>query len=132
MPHQNDTLFSPPPVYAVEADIEALRALAAMAGTSAPGASLYRQEFERLSILTDDRAPFIVRLGSTVTYRDLRTKRERTVEVVRPDRADSDENRVSVLSPIGAALLGLARDAVFRWTDVDGRLRAVKVLALHA
>ncbi len=126
-----DTMFSSPPVFASPADAANLKAVAAMAGTASFGASLFLKEFNRMSVCADQHYPRFVRLEDAVTYRDLRTKAERRVWVVRPDRASAEDNRVSVLSPIGAALIGLSSDAVFRWTEPDGRLRAIKVLNIE-
>ena len=128
----NDTMFSRPQVQATATDLARLRSLVQMAGTEAPGAGLFKEEFARLKIVADDLAERFVRLGSRVSYRDLSTKRERGVRVVRPEDADADGNWVSVLSPIGAALIGLSAGAIFRWADADGRLRVIKVLDVEA
>lgn len=132
MPILNDTMFSRPHVQATATDLARLRSLVPMAGTDAPGAGLFREEFARLKIVADDLAERFVRLGSCVRYRDLSTKRERDVRVVRPEDADTGGNWVSVLSPVGAALIGLSAGAIFRWADPDGRLRVIKVLKVAA
>ncbi len=36
-----------------------------------------------------------------------------------------------MLSPLGAALIGLMENAIFRWSEADGRLRAVKVVSIE-
>ncbi|MBS0490245.1 MAG: GreA/GreB family elongation factor, partial [Proteobacteria bacterium] len=79
---------------------------------------------------TDRRSKF-VRLGSKVTYRDLILKRDRTVRVGLPGEADVDENRISVLAPVGAALIGLSVGDVFRWEAPDARLREIEVLSIE-
>lgn len=124
----NDTMFARPPVYATAEDLAALQVLARR-DASAPGAELLRQELRRLASAEAASGRF-VRLGDVVCYRDLRTKRERRVRLVRPDETQADENWVSVLSPVGAALIGLTEGTVFRWLEPDGRTRAVKVLAI--
>ena len=63
-------------------------------------------------------------------YKDLRSKRRRCIRLVRPGRENADESEVSLLSPIGSALVGLAAGSVFRWAGPDGRLRAIKVLEI--
>lgn len=50
----------------------------------------------------------VVRMGSRVAYRDEATGRVRQVTLVYPHEADIDLNRISVLSPVGAALIGLS------------------------
>jgi len=129
MPNLNDTMFARPPVYASAEDAAALASLAAGAGQTHPGGALLAEEVQRLTVGVPKDVSY-VKLGAWVAYRDLRTKRERHVRIVRPEEADPEENHVSVLSPLGAALIGLPCDAIFRWSGPDGRLRAVKVLRI--
>lgn len=124
----NDTMFARPPVYVRRADVPELWRIAAAARKLTPEADLFVQEFDRLSVAPEAAEDHFVRLGSSVLYKDLRTKRQRRVRLVRPGQENGDENQVSLLSPIGAALIGLAAGAIFRWAGLDGRLRAIKVL----
>jgi len=128
LPPLNDTMFARPPVYVRRADLSELWRIAADAQKSAPEAQLFLEEFERLSIAPEARQDAFVRLGSAVVYKDLRTKRQRRVRLVRPGRENADENEISLLSPIGGALVGLSEGSIFRWMGSDGRLRAIKVL----
>ena len=91
------------------------------------------EELERFAIVSDhaDRRLKFVRLGSLVTYRDLVLQRERTVRVGLPGEADVDENRISVLAPVGAALMGLSVGDVFRWAGPDDRLREIEVMKIE-
>ncbi|CAN7638559.1 GreA/GreB family elongation factor [Phenylobacterium sp. LjRoot219] len=131
MPNLNDTMFARPTVYASEADALELQALASHAGLANPGGALLREEVNRFSVGAPEGLDF-VKLGSWAAYRDLRSKRERRVRIVRPEQANPEENYISVLSPLGAALIGLPQGAIFRWSAPDGQLRAVKVLeVLH-
>ena len=121
-----------PKVRATEADFEKLAAIGSASRSPMPGASILLEERERFSIVpnTDRRSKF-VRLGSKVTYRDLILKRDRTVRVGLPGEANVDENRISVLAPIGAALIGLSAGDVFRWIGADERTREIEVLAVE-
>jgi regulator of nucleoside diphosphate kinase len=126
----NDTMFARPPVYVRRSDLPELWRIAAKARKTAPEADLFLEEFDRLSVASETNDSCFVRLDSSVVYKDLRTKRQRRVRVVRPGRENPEENEVSLLSPIGGALVGLAPGAIFRWADADGRLRAIKVLEI--
>jgi regulator of nucleoside diphosphate kinase len=53
------------------------------------------------------------------------------VRVSLPRDASIDDNRISVLSPVGAALIGLTAGEAFHWTDPEGRARGVRVLAVR-
>ncbi len=124
----NDTMFARPPVFVRRSDLSELWRIAATARKSATEAHLFLEEFDRLSVAPETSDGGFVRLDSLVVYRDLRTKRQRCVRVVRPGSENPEENEVSLLSPIGSALVGLATGAIFRWSGLDGQLRAIKVL----
>lgn len=70
-------------------------------------------------------------MGSQVTYEQLPEGARRTVTLVFPVDADAGNGRVSVLSPIGLALLGRARGAVVEPQLPDGRQLRIRVLALE-
>lgn len=70
----------------------------------------------------------IVTIGSEVTYRNLSTDRVRTVIVSYPEDADIDQQRISVLTPIGVALLGLSAGATISWVTRDDETRVLEVL----
>ena len=128
MPGLNDTMFARPPVYARRCDLPELWRIAAQARKTPPEAELFLAEFDRLNIAPETKGDAFVRLDSWVVYKDLRTKRQRRVRVVRPGSENSEENEVSLLSPIGAALVGLPEGAIFRWAGPGGGVRAIRVL----
>ena len=67
-------------------------------------------EIARAKLVAPDKLhDDVVTIGSEVTYRDLSSDRMQTVFVVYPEDADIDQHRISVLTPVGVALLGLAR-----------------------
>lgn len=70
-------------------------------------------------------------MGSRVTYEQLPEGARRTVTLVFPVDADAGNGRVSVLSPIGLALLGRAQGAVVEPALPDGRRLRIRVLALE-
>lgn len=118
--------FRKPSVYVTESDFERLSNLAASSDTR--GASMLGDELVRAIVLKDgsSRRNF-VRLNSVVEFTDLMTGQTRRVQVVPPQEADIDQNRLSVLAPVGAALVGLtAGDSIGMSTD-DGRSRVLRV-----
>jgi len=99
---------------------------------TAPGAALLAQEIARAQICAEDEMPArVVRLGSTVRYRDLISGRQRQVRLVMPADADMDRGWVSILSPIGAALIGMPEEQVIAWTEASGDQRRIEVLGLE-
>jgi regulator of nucleoside diphosphate kinase len=113
-----------PPIFVAEADYEELSQLAAASGS--PGAELLSEELQRATLVKAGEPQDFVRLGSTVEYADLTSGRVRKVTLVRPGEADMDADRLSVLAPAGAALIGLRVGDAFSWS-VDGRPRVLVV-----
>jgi regulator of nucleoside diphosphate kinase len=65
-------------------------------------------------------------MNATVRLRDLATKKELTYTLVFPSDADAAQNRISVLAPIGTALIGYRVGDVITW-KVPGGLRKLRV-----
>ena len=65
----------------------------------------------------------VVRMGSRVTYRD-----ETTGRIRYPHEADIDQNRISVLTPIGAALIGLSVGQSMEFQTLKREKRSLTVL----
>lgn len=87
-------------------------------------------ELARARLASDDALPpDTVQMGSTLTYEA--DGRRRTVTLVYPADADIDAGRVSVATPIGAALIGLAEGQSIDWTARDGRQHRLTVLAVE-
>lgn len=70
----------------------------------------------------------VITIGSVVTYRDLDMARTHTVSVVYPENANIEEGRISVLTPVGVALLGLSPGATISWVTRDDETRQLEVL----
>jgi regulator of nucleoside diphosphate kinase len=120
-----------PNIYMSEADHRRLSGLVGFPTEALSGAALLRNELDRAIILgpTDTPRSF-VRIGSIVTYEDCATSRVRTVQLVLPEDANIDENRISALTPVGAALLGLKVGRAFVWGPKD-RARKVRILSVE-
>ena len=71
----------------------------------------------------------VVTMNSDVEYEDEDTSTRRVVRIVYPRDADAERGRVSVLAPIGSALLGLRIGQSIRWPLPDGP-RRLRVLAI--
>lgn len=111
-------------------DHERLAAISAAAATL--GGSILAREVDRARVVDeDDPDQKFVQLHSRIEYVDLTSGRTRVVEVVPPDEADIDQHRVSVLSPVGAALIGLKTGDSYAWTGEDGRPHVLVVVALE-
>lgn len=86
------------------------------------------EELSRATVLPAARMPDnVVRMHSRVTYLDERSGERREVELVFPEEADMASGKVSVLAPVGSALLGLEAGQTIEWPFPDGRVRRLRV-----
>lgn len=74
----------------------------------------------------------VVTIGSRLSYRDELTGRSQQVTLAWPEHADISRGIVSILTPVGVALLGLSAGDRFRWTTRAGEERALTVLTVSA
>lgn len=118
-----------PPVALTASDIEVIEGLLA-SGAATPARSLLETELSRAAVVSDAAARGAARLGDWVEYRTDDDGPVRRVQLVLPVAADIDQNRVSVLSPVGAALIGLKAGARFEWTDTRGRRHRLQLLSV--
>lgn len=117
-----------PQIVVAQSEHRQLLAMAA-AGTSAAADSLL-DEMERARVVPDAKLnPDIVRMGSRVQYR---TEEDdlRDVTLVYPIDADISDGKVSVLTPVGAALIGLRTGQSITWEARDGRKNVLTVLSV--
>lgn len=86
-----------------------------------------KQELDRSEVVPPASVPRgVVTMHSRVRVRDLRTDEPETYTLVYPDEADINEGRLSVLAPLGAALLGTRAGQVVEVAAPAG-LRRIKV-----
>jgi regulator of nucleoside diphosphate kinase len=113
-------------------DHERLSTLARAAAASMPDvASTLADELDRARVLAKGRNPeHIVRMGSEVAFRDDAGKVQ-TVKLVYPDEADISRGKISVLTPIGTALIGLRTGSSITWQTRAGALRRLTVLEVR-
>lgn len=88
-------------------------------------------ELERAQLVDAAKVPAdVVRMGSTVTFKS-DDGHVRTLKLVYPAEESVDAHRISVMTPVGAALIGLAVGQSISWTARDGkhhRLTVTKVI----
>jgi regulator of nucleoside diphosphate kinase len=114
-------------------DYERLSQLARAAADAMPDqASILTEELERAHVVAEGRPERTVCMGSEVAYRDDSTGKVETVTLVYPGDADISRRRISVMTPIGTALVGLGVDDSITWETRSGELRLLTVLHVHA
>jgi regulator of nucleoside diphosphate kinase len=87
-----------------------------------------RAELERAIVVPAEAIPSgTVTLYSCVQYFDEHAGISRQIQIVSPEDADVTRGKVSVLAPVGAALLGLGTGATIDWPFPGGELRRLRV-----
>ena len=88
-------------------------------------------ELDAADVVDSDSIPAdVVTMNSRVSYEDETTGDRREVTIVFPQLSDGSGGRVSVLAPIGTALLGLAVGQTIQWPFPDGRSHRLRVLRI--
>lgn len=125
---------SVPNIVVSDADCDRLMDLATASLERVPEvAEELLSEMERAKVMSEDKVPAdVVRMGSIVTFRsDAGTddgQHELTETLVYPADEDCDTHKLSVMTPVGAALIGLAVGQSISWTARDGRKRRLMVV----
>lgn len=87
------------------------------------------EEIDRAVVHPDGEVPSnVVKLGSEVEFLDETTSITRRVTLVMPADAKVEDGCVSILTPMGAGLIGLRAGQIIDWPGRDGRARSIKVL----
>jgi regulator of nucleoside diphosphate kinase len=90
-----------------------------------------RGELARAEIVLPQEIPAdVITMNSKVALMDLDTQEEEIYTLVYPENANTTEGKVSVLAPIGTAMLGYRVNDVFEWEVPAGRrhLKVDKIL----
>lgn len=119
--------FTKPDIAIPQSDhVRLLRLAETLAQRNAELGNQLFQELERADILPDDTARAVVRMGATLDY-ETEDNERRTVTLVFPQDEDISAGRISVLTPVGIALIGLSTGDVMDWRTRDGRTQRLKV-----
>lgn len=118
-----------PPIQIAEREADALTDLAVAVADRHPVVSaLLLEELDRAEVLPSyEIAADVVTMGATVAFTLEETGERRTVELVYPKDADIAENRISILTPVGAGLLGLRVGQTIAWPDRTGQERLLRI-----
>ena len=127
-----------PPIIVSGMDFDRLERLVAAASPESRTADFLAREIARATIVPSGfLLRGVVAMGSEVEFRDDATGRSRTVNLVYPDQqrdasdqADLDDGKLSVLSPVGAALIGLSVGQSIEWETPTGDRRSLTVLSV--
>ena len=119
-----------PPIVVSDEDYATLSALADSYAQSMPDVTDYLvRELDRAAVVAPDAVPAgVATMHSTMRFRDDVTRKERTVTLVYPGEQDIAEGRISVMTPIGVALIGLRKDQSIAWETRRGEAKGLTIL----
>jgi regulator of nucleoside diphosphate kinase len=87
-------------------------------------------ELQRCKTVESSEMPaFVVTMNSQVSLVDMETGEEMEYTLVFPDEANIEDGRISVLSPVGTAILGYTVGDSVEW-DVPGGKRRIRIAAV--
>jgi regulator of nucleoside diphosphate kinase len=121
-----------PPIVLSEPEADALFELAIAWQSRHPVSTrLLLDELERAAAVPLRELPIdVVTMGSQVVFLDRATGERHSVELVYPGEADMARQRVSILTPVGAALIGMRPGSVIAWPNRQGERRLLEIVAV--
>ena len=118
-----------PRIVVTSSDMERLRTL--IDTTAGDKADALDAELTRAVVVEPTEVPpDVVTMNSRVVYRDEESNETREVTLSYPKDASLEQGRVSVLAPVGAALLGLSVGQEIEWLVPGGRHKRLRILAV--
>jgi len=94
---------------------------------------LIQEELDRATLVEDESLPEnVVSMGSVVTFVDESNGQEMTIRLLYPHdmKIESAYQKVSVLAPVGAALIGLGIGHTIEWPLPNGKTKHLKVTSV--
>lgn len=122
-----------PPIHMLSSESEMVAALALQAEHRQPVvAAMLLEEIERAELHGPTTLPEgAITIGSGIDFVDERSHQMRKVELVLPALANIAEGRISILTPMGAALYGLTAGQSIDWPDLDGHARRIRIVRVR-
>jgi regulator of nucleoside diphosphate kinase len=122
--------YSEPGITLTASDHERLSGLARAALRTMPEAAAnLAEELDRAQVLAKGRQPIdVVGMGCEVEFRDESNGRVHEVTLVYPNEAAIEHGKISVLTPVGTALIGLRMGSSITWETRTGQRRRLTVL----
>lgn len=122
-----------PPITVSTLDAERLeRLLDAMPDVAVSGKAELFEELGRAELVApQDVPPTVVTMNSTVRFRVESSPEEFELTLVYPKDVDDSGSKLSILAPVGSALLGLSQGDEIAWPKPGGgelRVRIVEVV----
>ena len=120
----------PKTIYITERDWDRLERMVSGAG-KAPNIAKLRNELDQATVVPSEEIPSdVVTMNSRVSFRALDTGEESEITLVYPSDADVNRRRISILAPVGAALIGLRVGDEIEWPLPSGKTRTYRIVSV--
>lgn len=118
-----------PQIQMIDSEADSLTTLAISLEDQLPEVSeLLLEEIERAKLHPAGKIPTdVVTMFSTVEFVDEANGTQRTVQLVYPKDADISAGKISIMTPIGAGLIGLREGQSISWPDRSGKKRQLTI-----
>lgn len=121
-----------PPLTLSRLDVERIETLLENTPGGNANVEALGEELLRANIVEPkDMPPDVVSMHSTVLLRNETSGDEREITLVYPNEAGGDGSKVSILAPVGSALLGLRVGDSIDWPMPGGHSAQLHVLSIH-
>lgn len=99
---------------------------------SSPAAEFLEAEILGADVVVDSQFPDdAVAMGSTVTFKRKGSRETSRYSLVYPQQSDIEEKKISILSPVGSALIGLRTGGEIDWPMPNGKLSHFEVVEVQ-
>ncbi len=133
MSYSNENLSDRPKIYLTAAEFDTLVDLTLSAEKRHPKtAALLLAELNRAVLCSAESLPeHTVTMNSIIEFVDEGTGTSRRVQLVYPQSADIGTGRISIMTPVGAGLLGMMAGQSIMWPDREGHERMLRILRVE-
>ncbi|WP_380879989.1 nucleoside diphosphate kinase regulator [Sphingomonas sp. DBB INV C78] len=119
-----------PAIHMIDTEADIIADLAMGVEERLPQVSrLLLREVTRAKVHKADRVPAnLITMHATVQFADQANGKSYSCQLVYPGEADISGGRISILTPVGAGLIGLREGQSILWPDRDGHERTLTIL----
>ena len=122
-------MTSPTKLLITDQDYERLALLVQHSETKSSAA--LEEELARAKVVPQKEIPKdVVTMNSKIKFLDLDSKKESEITLVYPKDADVTKSQVSILAPVGIALIGLRKGQTIDWPMPNGQSRKLQVTGI--
>ena len=125
-------MSTPTPLILTRLDVQRLEQLIDSLPETTPGIEALQAELDRAeTIVGHEEVPAgVVTMNSRVHCREESSGKDYRLTLVYPKDANADEGKISILAPVGSALLGLSVGDELSWPSVGGKSMTVRVTGI--